>query len=71
MTNIQNIKNLINYIKNKIGKKNLENKISLLHCVTSYPVENKDVNLNAIPYLIRQTKLKVGYSDHSIGLYMD
>ena len=48
-------------------QKKLKKKISLLHCVTSYPVEDKFVNLNSIPYLINKTNLTIGYSDHSLG----
>tara|TARA_B100001123_G_scaffold448084_1_gene607769 strand:- start:51 stop:1061 length:1011 start_codon:yes stop_codon:yes gene_type:complete len=67
MTTQKDIKNLIKYISKKISKKMIKKKISLLHCVTSYPVEDKYVNLNSIPYLIKTTKLNIGYSDHSLG----
>ena len=67
MTNYKELSHLIGYIKKKIGAKKTKEKISLLHCVTSYPVEDKFVNLNSIPYLINKTNLTIGYSDHSLG----
>jgi 3-deoxy-D-glycero-D-galacto-nononate 9-phosphate synthase len=43
--------------------------LSILHCVSQYPTEPKNVNLNTIPYLIDKYKdFKIGYSDHTIGI---
>ena len=42
-------------------------KIVLLHCVTSYPADLEDVNLKAIDTLRRTFSLPVGYSDHTLG----
>ena len=43
--------------------------ITILHCVSQYPTEPKNVNLNTIPYLIEKyNKYKIGYSDHTIGI---
>lgn len=67
MTSRREISKLINYISRKIGKKNIKEKIYLLHCITSYPAEDRYINLNSIPYLIKKIKLIVGYSDHSLG----
>jgi len=67
MTNALQIKNLTNYIVKAIGKKAIENRISLLHCVTSYPVEDKFANLKSIEYLIKNLNITIGYSDHTLG----
>ena len=67
MTNYKELSHLIKYIVQKIGTKKTREKIFFLHCVTSYPAEDKFINLNSIPYLINKTKLKIGYSDHSLG----
>lgn len=41
--------------------------ICLLHCVLSYPTQNKDANLNVIKSLKRMfPNVKVGYSDHTL-----
>lgn len=38
-----------------------------LHCVSQYPVNPKDANLNFIPTLSSMTGYPVGFSDHSMG----
>ncbi|MDB2363217.1 N-acetylneuraminate synthase family protein [Candidatus Pelagibacter bacterium] len=67
MTNMLQVKQLLKYIEKKIGKRGCEKRVYLLHCVTSYPVENHFANLNSIKYLIKNTKQIIGYSDHTIG----
>lgn len=42
--------------------------ITVLHCNTEYPTPFQDVNLNAMNMIARQLGVKVGYSDHTIGL---
>ena len=67
MTNIFDIKKIIDHINENIGEKMCIKRVSFLHCVTSYPVENKYANLRSIGYLIENMKQTVGYSDHTIG----
>ncbi|MEO9966684.1 MAG: N-acetylneuraminate synthase family protein [Reichenbachiella sp.] len=44
-------------------------KISILHCLSQYPSEYQNINLNTIPYLKENyPEYKIGYSDHSIGI---
>lgn len=44
------------------------NKISILHCISIYPPEMKDINLNNIKMLKSvYPEYTVGFSDHSIG----
>ncbi len=50
----------------KTAKKNGAKNISLLYCVSNYPSEIKDFNLNNIKFLKKKFKCKVGLSDHSI-----
>lgn len=59
MSNLKEIKTAIRLLDN--------NKISILHCSTSYPTEYKDVNLRVIDTLKENFNLPVGYSDHTIG----
>lgn len=42
--------------------------ISILHCVSQYPTEPKNVNLNTITYLKERYQYPIGYSDHTIGI---
>lgn len=41
--------------------------LALLHCVSSYPLDDKRANLSIIPYLHSVHEGPVGYSDHTIG----
>lgn len=43
--------------------------ISILHCLSQYPSEYKNINLNTISYLQENyPQYGIGYSDHSIGI---
>jgi sialic acid synthase len=43
--------------------------IAILHCVSQYPTEPKNVNLNTISYLKKlYPNYHIGYSDHTIGI---
>jgi sialic acid synthase len=43
--------------------------ITILHCLSQYPSEYKNINLNTIPFLIENYPgFTIGYSDHSIGI---
>ena len=43
--------------------------ITILHCLSQYPSEYKNINLNTIPFLIgNYPQYTIGYSDHSIGI---
>jgi N-acetylneuraminate synthase len=46
------------------------NKIALLHCVTSYPAPYESVNLKTMNTLKTAFGLDVGYSDHTLGIEM-
>ena len=51
----------------KILKKNKKRNITLLHCVSSYPTNLKDMNLIRMKNLKNKFKLDVGLSDHSVS----
>ena len=40
----------------------------LMHCVSTYPCKNEDINLNVINSLKKEFKCKVGYSGHENGI---
>jgi sialic acid synthase len=43
--------------------------ISILHCLSQYPSEYKNINLNTIKFLQESyPEYTIGYSDHSIGI---
>ncbi len=59
------VNNLIKLIK----KRNFPmKKLFLLHCVSDYPVVDKEANLISIKYLKDKFKINIGYSDHTIGI---
>lgn len=44
-------------------------KISILHCVSQYPTEPRNTNLNTIKFLQKNySQYTIGYSDHTIGI---
>jgi N,N'-diacetyllegionaminate synthase len=45
-----------------------KNLITVLHCTTSYPVPMSDVNLLAMRTIKDEFEVKVGYSDHTLGI---
>lgn len=63
MSNLGEVEEAVNTILDT-GNKDL----ILLHCVSNYPTEFKDVNLRAIQTLGNAFKLPVGYSDHTPGI---
>jgi len=43
--------------------------ISILHCVSEYPTQYENVNLNTIPFLKdKYPQYRIGYSDHTLGI---
>lgn len=45
------------------------NNISILHCVSEYPTQPHNTNLNTIKFLQKNySEYKIGYSDHTIGI---
>ncbi len=42
--------------------------ITILHCNTEYPTPMRDVNLNAMLTIKNELNVKVGYSDHTLGI---
>jgi N,N'-diacetyllegionaminate synthase len=44
--------------------------IILLHCVSNYPADPKDVNLRAMDTLRQEFDVPVGFSDHTMGIHI-
>ena len=53
---------------NAIKKANSNCDLSILHCNSSYPAPNEDLNLQCIKTLKEKYKCTVGYSGHEFGL---
>ena len=50
------------------GMQVLKDKVTLLHCTSSYPAPAESVNLRAMDTMQKAFGLAVGYSDHTAGL---
>lgn len=61
MANEKEIQNAVKIFKNK-------KKLILMHCVSLYPTRNFEANLNRIKSLQQKFNLRIGYSDHTLGL---
>lgn len=46
----------------------LKENIVILHCNTEYPTPMKDVNLRAMLHIRKEFDVRVGYSDHTLGI---
>jgi N-acetylneuraminate synthase/N,N'-diacetyllegionaminate synthase len=44
------------------------NEITVLHCNTEYPTPMSDVNLKAMDSMANELGVKIGYSDHTLGI---
>ena len=51
----------------EVLKKRNNNPITILHCISNYPVPAKDVNLNVMLEIQSRFQTSVGFSDHTIG----
>lgn len=67
ISDMKEIKKTFNIIKKKYKNK-IKNKLVLLHCVSSYPVNDTDANLQSITYLKNKFNVTVGYSNHVNGI---
>jgi N-acetylneuraminate synthase len=46
----------------------LKDRVTLLHCTSSYPAQPEDVHLTAMSTMGQAFGLPVGYSDHTVGI---
>lgn len=46
----------------------LSNKVTLLHCTSEYPAPFEEINLRAMENMRERFGLRVGYSDHTMGI---
>lgn len=65
MSTMQEIKDALNvFLELGIAK----DSVTILHCNTEYPTPMKDVNLKAMLSIGEKFGVKVGYSDHTLGI---
>jgi N-acetylneuraminate synthase/N,N'-diacetyllegionaminate synthase len=64
MTTMEELKLSVELIKK------LNDKLILLQCTSTYPTKYEDVQLKGIEQLRKEFEVPVGFSDHSIGIYI-
>lgn len=69
-TGMADIKEISKAIKILIAAGTRKRNITLLHCNTAYPTPFKDVNLLAMITIRNTFNVRVGYSDHTMGIEM-
>jgi N-acetylneuraminate synthase len=52
------------------GRRELKQRVTLLHCTTDYPTSPTDINLRAMVTLREKFNCQVGLSDHSVGTHI-
>lgn len=67
LTDLQGVRKSVDFITNIWNENAIDQDMSILHCVTSYPASPDEVNLLAIKDLQR-LNVTVGYSDHTLGI---
>jgi N,N'-diacetyllegionaminate synthase len=65
MSTMEDIRNALDVL---LGNGLSLDDIYVLHCNTEYPTPYADVNLNAMNGIARALGVKVGYSDHTLGI---
>ncbi len=65
MAHLQEVKDAIEVIEKEGVDRN---HITVLHCNTEYPTPMDDVNLKAMNHMAKELGVKVGYSDHTLGI---
>ena len=65
MSTLSNVEDAVNAILSESNPN-----IVLLHCNSSYPATENEMNLNAINTLKQSFKVPVGLSDHTFGLFV-
>ena len=62
MTTYEEIRVSLSILNSK-GQKD----ITILHCISNYPANDNELNLNTLKLLQENFNSKIGYSDHSLG----
>jgi len=65
MANLKEIHEALNILESQELSRD---KITVLHCNTDYPTRFEDVNLKAMNTIEEKMDVKVGYSDHTLGI---
>ena len=65
MSNLSDIEKALDiFLKEKISRE----KVTIMHCTSSYPAPKNELNINALKLIEEKFKCPIGYSDHSMGI---
>lgn len=65
---LDEIDQTVEWIQEMIGNEKLDDRLTLMHCVSSYPTPINEANILTIPFLKNRYKINIGYSNHVIGM---
>ncbi len=68
MSSLEEVEKAVGWINTVWAGLNEKHQLTLLHCVSNYPADFRDVNLRAIATMKKAFGLPVGYSDHTNGM---
>lgn len=65
---VDEIDQAVDWVRKEVGDGALKERLTLMHCVSAYPTPIEEANILSIPFLRDRYDLKVGYSNHVIGI---
>jgi N,N'-diacetyllegionaminate synthase len=68
MAELAEVAEAIEWIRRARPAATVDDALILLHCTSNYPTALADVNLRAMSTMARTFGLRVGYSDHTVGV---
>ncbi len=68
MADLDGIRKARGVIENVWNQNGIQQELIVLHCVSLYPTPPEAANLASIPYLAEQLGLRIGFSDHTLGI---
>ena len=68
LASTEEIETAISWFRDEAGTSDIRDRLLLTQCTTAYPTPIEEANVLAVPYLAERTGLRVGYSNHVIGI---
>ncbi len=65
---LEEIDQAIAWFRDEVGEEATQKNLILMHCVAAYPVPMDQANILSVPFLKDRYGLRVGYSNHVIGM---
>ncbi len=65
---VNEIDQAVDWVRKEVGDDKLKERLTLMHCVSAYPTPIEEANIMSVPFLRERYGLKIGYSNHVIGM---